>query len=296
MSAPQSGYHMGFTLPHETASPPPLPSTITTQPHVKSEPTNNWMNKPQTIPNCPPGLEYLTTIDQLIVHQTSDVLQVAAGFETENQYYIANKNDQKIYYAQEKSDAFARNCCKARRAFEMKVFDNFGKEVIHMTRPFACQAFCFFCCLQSMEVFSPPGTPVGVIEQEWSLFSPSYIIKNGDGDVVLRIKGPCNLMNCCSDADFKVMSADGSVEVGKIFRKTELAQQVSSKADNFGIMFPMNLDVRMKAVLIGTCFLIDMIQSCISERNPNPEKVPKAPDPGADNDENSPPLKILSYD
>lgn len=264
----QGSYHMGFTLPKEPAFPPPFP-TITTQPHVQSsspsqpdreEPTtNNWMNKPQTIPNCPPGLEYLTTIDQLIVHQTTDVLQVAAGFETENQYYIANKKDQKVYYAQEKSDAFARNCCKARRSFEMKVFDNFGKEVIHMNRPFACQAFCFFCCLQSMEVFSPPGTLVGTIEQEWSLFSPAFTIKNGEGQVVLRIKGPCDLMNCCSDADFKVLSADGSTDVGKILRKTELAQIVSSKADNFGILFPMNLDVRMKAVLIGACFLIDMM-------------------------------------
>ncbi|KAF5284951.1 hypothetical protein FQA39_LY16906 [Lamprigera yunnana] len=249
----QGSYHMGFTLPVDVAAPPALP-TITTQPLVKeSAPTQynrsdkpegqtNWMNKPQTIPNCPPGLEYLTTIDQLIVHQTTDVLQVAAGFETENQYYITNKNEQKIYYAQEKSDAFARNCCKARRSFEMKVFDNFGKEVIHMNRPFACQAFCFFCCLQSMEVFSPPGTLVGVIEQEWSLFYPTFTIKNGDGEMVLRIKGPCNLMNCCSDADFKVLSTDGSTEVGKILRKTDFAQEIFSKADNFGLLFPTNLD------------------------------------------------------
>ncbi|KAK5638827.1 hypothetical protein RI129_013122 [Pyrocoelia pectoralis] len=272
---PPLEYHMGFTLPQGTVMPPQLPGVTkqipvqsseysrpdvpqTTQPATRNE--NQWMNQPQTIPNCPPGLEYLAYIDQLLIHQTTDTLQAAPGFETENQYYIANKNDQRVYYAKEKSDAFARNCCKAQRSFEMKVFDNFGKEVIHMNRPFACQAFCFFCCLQSMEVFSPPDTPIGTIEQECNLFTPGFTIKNGDGDIVLRIKGPCSLLSCCSDSDFKILSADGQSEVGRILKKSsDYLQETSNKRDNFGLLFPTNLDVRMKAVLIGACFLIDMM-------------------------------------
>lgn len=34
-----------------------------------------WMNLPQNTPNCPPGLEYLTMIDQLLVHQKVEVLE-----------------------------------------------------------------------------------------------------------------------------------------------------------------------------------------------------------------------------
>lgn len=34
-----------------------------------------WMNMPQGIPNCPPGLEYLTQIDQLLVHQKVELLE-----------------------------------------------------------------------------------------------------------------------------------------------------------------------------------------------------------------------------
>lgn len=30
---------------------------------------------PQGIPNCPPGLEYLTMIDQLLVHQKVELLE-----------------------------------------------------------------------------------------------------------------------------------------------------------------------------------------------------------------------------
>ena len=29
----------------------------------------------QTIPGCPPGLEYLTTIDQLLVHQQVELFE-----------------------------------------------------------------------------------------------------------------------------------------------------------------------------------------------------------------------------
>jgi hypothetical protein len=33
------------------------------------------MNMPQGNPNIPPGLEYLTTIDQLLVHQKVELLE-----------------------------------------------------------------------------------------------------------------------------------------------------------------------------------------------------------------------------
>ena len=34
-----------------------------------------WMQRPQTVQNCPPGLEYLTQVDQLLVHQQVELLE-----------------------------------------------------------------------------------------------------------------------------------------------------------------------------------------------------------------------------
>lgn len=57
-----------------------------------------WMNIPgnQLIPNCPPGLEYLTTIDQLLVKQKVELLEAFTGFETNNKFTIKNSLGQKV--------------------------------------------------------------------------------------------------------------------------------------------------------------------------------------------------------
>lgn len=45
--------------------------------------------------------------------------------------------------------------------------------------------------------------------------------------------------------------------MGKISKKwSGLAREIFTDADNFGISFPLDLAVRMKAVMIGACFLI----------------------------------------
>ena len=34
-----------------------------------------WMPLPETMPGCPPGLEYLTQLDQLLVHQQVELFE-----------------------------------------------------------------------------------------------------------------------------------------------------------------------------------------------------------------------------
>lgn len=46
-------------------------------------------------------------------------------------------------------------------------------------------------------------------------------------------------------------------KIGKISKQwTGLLREAFTDVDNFGIQFPMDLDVKMKAVMIGACFLI----------------------------------------
>ncbi|XP_055380417.1 phospholipid scramblase 2 isoform X2 [Condylostylus longicornis] len=217
----------------------------------------DWMTMPVGIPNCPPGLEYLTTIDQLLVKQKVELLEAFTGFETNNKFSIKNSLGQKVYYAVEDTDCCTRNCCGPLRPFDMKVLDNYQNEVIHLYRKLACNSCCFPCCLQHMEVSSPPGTVVGTVEQEWSICSPQFSIKNHVGDTVLRIEGPVCTFSLCGDVEFKVVTMSGT-QVGKISKQwSGFAREIFTDADFFGITFPMDLDVRMKATLLGACFLID---------------------------------------
>ncbi|XP_061708739.1 phospholipid scramblase 1 isoform X3 [Cydia pomonella] len=215
------------------------------------------MSIPTGLTNCPPGLEYLSMINQLLVHQKVELLEAFVGFETNNKYTIKNSVGQKVYFAVEDNDCCTRMCCGPMRPFDMKILDNFQNEVIHLRRPLACSTCWCPCWLQSMEVTAPPGTVIGSIEQEWSICKPSFVIKNAAGDVVLRIKGPLCTYSICGDVGFKVYSKDGENKVGKITKQwSGLAREAFTDADYFGISFPMDLDVRIKAVLLGACFLI----------------------------------------
>lgn len=55
-----------------------------------------------------------------------------------------------------------------------------------------------------MEVYAPPGTLVGTVEQEWSILTPQFKIKDAVGGTVLRIEGPLCTFSICGAVEFKV--------------------------------------------------------------------------------------------
>lgn len=172
------------------------------------------MTTPHGIPHCPPGLEYLTTIDQLLVKQKVELLEAFTGFETNNKFTIKNSLGQKVYWAVEENDCCTRNCCGPSRPFDMKVMDTYRNTVIQLHRPLACSKCCFPCCLQSMEVEAPPGNRIGSVQQEWSLFCPTFAIQNANGDTVMRVEGPFCTFSMCGDVEFQVSEQRLACEIG----------------------------------------------------------------------------------
>ncbi|XP_069474414.1 phospholipid scramblase 1-like isoform X3 [Ambystoma mexicanum] len=176
---------------------------IATQPGV---PGNAWMPAPVVPQNCPPGLEYLTQIDQILIHQQVELLEVLTGFETNNKYEIKNALGQRVFFAAEENDCCTRTFCGPARSFVMTIIDNMGREVIRLHRPFRCSSCFCPCCLQEVKSLDECQA-VGRISKQWSGF----------------------------------------------------VKEAFTDADNFGIQFPMDLDVKIKAVLLGACFLIDFM-------------------------------------
>ncbi|KAK5877811.1 hypothetical protein CesoFtcFv8_025285 [Champsocephalus esox] len=214
----------------------------------------------QEIPGCPPGLEYLTQVDQLLIKQKVELAEALIGFESNNKYEIRNSMGQDVFHALEENDCLTRQCCGPMRSFTIHVVDHNGQKVITITRPLNCTACCCPCCLQELEVQSPPGNTVGYVRQQWHPFSPKFIVSDENNEPVLKIHGPFCGWSCLPDVDFEILTMDEVTQIGKISKQwTGLLREVFTDSDNFGIQFPMDLDVKMKATMIGACFLIDFM-------------------------------------
>ncbi|KAK9971550.1 hypothetical protein ABG768_024912 [Culter alburnus] len=209
---------------------------------------------PLVIPyGVPPGLEYLTQIDQVLIHQKISIVEMLTGFETNNQYEIKNSIGQEIYHAKEKSDCFTRNICGSARGFQMRITDNMGQEVIRLYRPMRC-------CLQEIEVQSPLGVTIGFVKQDWSFFLPRFSILGPNYEVLLKIHGPFLPFKCCGDVNFEVKGMIGDKPIGRIIKqRSGFIKKCFTDATNFCIQFPLDMDVKMKTVLMGACFLIDIM-------------------------------------
>uniref|UniRef100_A0A673NEH5 Phospholipid scramblase n=1 Tax=Sinocyclocheilus rhinocerous TaxID=307959 RepID=A0A673NEH5_9TELE len=173
-----------------------------------------------------------------------------------NKYEIRNSMGQNVFYAVEENDCLTRQCCGPLRSFTIRILDNFGQEIITVSRPLKCMSCFFPCCLQELEIQAPPGNTVGYVLQQWHPFLPKFTIENEHREPVLKLQGPFCGWSCLPDVDFEILTMD-EVSIGKISKQwTGLLREVFTDSDNFGIQFPMDLDVRMKAVMIGACFLI----------------------------------------
>ena len=146
----------------------------------------------------------------------------------------------------------------------MKIIGNDGKEVARFKRPFNCTTRCVFCwcpcCLQEIDVMAG-SERIGSVRQTFSCSHSNFNICDEKGKTVLQLRGPVypssgciNIGSLCS-GEFKVMAGD--TEIGKVEKQFGGARDVLTEADNFGVTFPLDLQVKCKLTLLAAVFLID---------------------------------------
>ncbi|XP_030043144.1 phospholipid scramblase 2 [Microcaecilia unicolor] len=180
------------------------------------------------IPGVPPGLEYLMQINQITIQQKYFTTQIG------NTYEFLNTMGQRIFLG--KQDA---NCCGPQ--FSVKIMDNSNTEVIDLLQPCKCT------CTDEVEVHSPPGTIIGYATLNWHVHVTSLSISNASKETVLLVIGPSFRTNIFGDVNFEVKSKDETQTVGQITRDNE----------RFVVQFPLDLDVKMKVVLLGAALFLD---------------------------------------
>ena len=101
---------------------------------------------------------------------------------------------------------------------------------------------------------------IGSLEQQWSFCQPRFLVKDERGEAILSIEGPGIVCDCCSDIDFNILSLVNESEIGKITKQwSGIGREMFTDAQNFGVTFPIDLDVKTKATLLGATFLIDFM-------------------------------------
>ncbi|CAB3407660.1 unnamed protein product [Caenorhabditis bovis] len=223
----------------------PMQPVICTQPGVQTLQAPPGTVLPmQSIPGVPQGLEYLTYLDTVIIKQKKELVEIVTNFETANRYVVMNANGQQAFFAMEESGCCSRQLCGPRRGFVMHILDNYQQEVLANE-----------CAIVSTSIGH-----LGSVRQQFSCCSPGYDILDANGDLVFEICGPCCCsMITCSDKDFNIKTMDGVV-VGAITKKWGgCCKEAFTDADTFQVTFPLDLDVKMKAVLLGATFLIDFM-------------------------------------
>jgi len=227
-----------------------------------------WMEKPSPITGCPPGLEYLTKIDKLLVQQKIDYLEAFTGWNENNRYVVRNSGGQQIYFALENTDTCMRICCEAQRGFTIHIVDNFNQEVMKITREFKCCAgncWCASCCdacAFEIKIETPTGV-MGYIRQKGSFWAANLHVLDAERNPIMQIKGPCCICDgpCCPNENaFNVLSIDGTTQIGKVAKQYGgFFQEMFTNADNFSVDFPMEMPISQKATLFGALFLIDFM-------------------------------------
>lgn len=94
----------------------------------------------------------LATVVQCFVLGLFVIHAALIGFESNNKYEVRNVMGQNVFYAVEENDCLSRQCCGPLRSFTIHILDNFGQEIITVTRPLKCMSCFFPCCLQEVSV------------------------------------------------------------------------------------------------------------------------------------------------
>ncbi|CAF1145091.1 unnamed protein product [Didymodactylos carnosus] len=235
---------------------------VTVQP-----PPTVWMTKP---PNGN-ALSYLQDLDSLLAKQVVSLTQMITGFDTQIKFGIFNSSGQQVFYAFEESDTCERMCCGKQRGFVLHIVDNTNQEIIRIRRDFKCFSgscfgwfACCNACIHEVIVESPPGVVIGTVRQKCSFCRPHFDLKDATGNKILSIIGPYCVCDgpycCCCENKFTLFGSDDVKEIGAIHKKyAGFINEAFTGAELFTVQFPVNMDMKMKAVAIGALFLIDFV-------------------------------------
>jgi len=187
-------------------------------------------------------MQRLQGLDAIAVKQKKEWGEILTGWETRNRYGVMDPQGTEILLAGEDPGMFfSRMFLSSWRPFNMSITSPDGSPVLKLKRPFRW-------IFHEVTVFAASGENLGTVKREFDWLRRIYNIFDPSGIHLLKIVGPF-----FHPWTFNVFQGDR--QIGKISKKwSGLGKEMFTDADNFGIAFPPDLDVRAKALLLGALF------------------------------------------
>jgi uncharacterized protein YxjI len=192
-------------------------------------------------------MEKLESVDGLVVSQQKEWAEILTGFETRNRYTVMDPFGTTLYLAAEWEGAFlTRVLLKSLRPFTIYVINPDGSRVLILRRIFR---FYF----HKLDIYDPDGKHLGTIQRQFSILRRMYSVLDNSGLELFQLFGP--ILH-----PWTFMVRRSGEEIGSITKKwSGLFKEAFTSADNFGVTFPIELNVTMKSLLLGAVFLIDFV-------------------------------------
>ncbi|XP_073958833.1 phospholipid scramblase 2-like isoform X2 [Choristoneura fumiferana] len=206
-----------------------------------------------------PILQELETVDQLLITKRLHVKSVLLLRGKRSRYVIKSDEQNLIYTVDEETSWWIGYLCYGLRPLRLRVLNEQGVEVMRIIRPYACTTRVLPCQLQTMKVYSPPGSLLGTIEQQWSPVKPVYVIKNTEGADLFWLRGPLMTVSLFKDVEFEMCRPDGTYvgSTRKRWQGLTHALLFATIRDRFGVAFERDLTPREKALLLAMTLLVD---------------------------------------
>ncbi|XP_053574385.1 phospholipid scramblase 1 isoform X1 [Bombina bombina] len=215
-------------LPKVPAEDPPSYHTVS--PSVIQPTAAELEEVGNLLKGVPPGLEFFAQINQFCVREKFSVSQ---GWSTRT-FDVLNSTGQKIYHAVQ-----LNHICGP--LIDLKIKDNSGNDVVDLIENCKCS------CDRQMEVRLSQGNPIGYVHLHWNALVTHISLLNANKEVVLLIIGPNFNTVIFGSSSFEIKSKDEQHVVGMI----------NHEAEQFIASFPNDLEVTVKAVVMGACFYLD---------------------------------------
>jgi hypothetical protein len=279
--------------PGSTTSYPPMESVVAANPGsiLGKAPEN--------------GMDLLSKLNTIWIHQKAQYLE-GCGCEFENIYSIYNAKDtekdfedssQALFRCIEKSSCWQRNFCKPdMRAFHMIISLNhivFNSKLqtysqswipfLRFEREYTCTLLCFNRpVMRVIQIDGEQEQIIGFITYPWTCFDYVYDIREiPEGKPPFSVIGSCCqcglycVCPCgpCKEVKFQVFENSNKSIIGNISKVWPgCLKAMCSDADNYLIDFPIDLNPKLKSLIIATAIFMDYQHFETSPTRDNDEK------------------------